>query len=327
MKRQCRAAGMLLAMAVVPTGTWAQARSMEDARFTGPLLTSSANAQAPGAFFMQPYLIHTRTSGSYDGKGDRHRLEERGHDTKLSVLMGYGISKRLTGELSANGGRSSSGRQHGDGLRFGDSSVRLKYVLRPGDALTSRMTVSAMLNQSLATGSHDRLGDNVLNGRGNGSYRTGLSLLGQQVLWMPNGRPLRWRWQANWSPSPGDVQVRGSSVYGTGAGFDGHASPGVNSSALLAMEYSINRNWVLAMDLRGSHKGRTTLEGNDMNRDGYSQWTQRVGRSSRSFSVAPAVEYIINDNVGVLAGVQASLPGGRNSASFVSPQVSMTLSF
>ena len=324
---QCKAAGMLLAMMVVPASAWAQAHSMDDVRFTGPLLTSSANTQAPGSFFVQPYLIHTRTHGSYDNDGDRHAEYRRSRDSVFSVLLGYGISERWTGELSLNAGRASVGQQHTDGVRMGDGTLRLKYMLRPGDALSSRMTVSAMLNQSLATGKHDRLGDNVLNGRGNGSYRTGLSLLGQQVLWMPNGRPLRWRWQANWTPSPGEVSVHGSSVYGTEDGFKGHARLGASSSALLAMEYSINRNWALAVDLAATHGSRTTVNGSGLDEDGRRDVLHQPGVSSRSFSIAPAVEYIINDNVGVLAGVQASLPGGRNSASYVSPQLSMTVSF
>ncbi|WP_449467550.1 hypothetical protein [Stenotrophomonas humi] len=327
MRSRTSATALLLMIAVVPAGASAQAHSMDDARFTGPLLTASPETQAPGTIFVQPYVIYTRTGGSYDDEGDRHAVEARSRDSTLSVLFGYGIRERLSGELQFSGGRASVGPRHTDGVRMGDGVARLKYVLRPGDAISSRMTISTVLNQSLATGKYDRLNDNVLNGRGDGSHGSGLSLLGQQVLWMPSGRPLRWRWQANWTPSPGRVSVHDSSVYGTDAGFAGQARLGAGHRALLGLEYSINRNWVSALDLTASSQSRTTLSGSGVGEDGQRIAVRQSGLRSRSFSIAPAVEYIINNNVGVLAGLQASLPGGRNSASYVSPMLSMTATF
>ncbi|MGH8054400.1 MAG: hypothetical protein ACREP4_10835 [Stenotrophomonas sp.] len=327
MRDGASASALLLTIAMVTAGASAQAHSMDDARFTGPLLTASPEALPPGMFFVQPYVIYTRTDGRYDDAGDRHAVDARSRDSALTIVMTYGIRERLNGELQFNGGRASVGQQHADGVRMGDGVARLKYVLRPGDAISSKMTISAMLNQSLATGKHDRLNDNVLNGRGSGSHGTGLSLLGQQVLWMPNDRPLRWRWQANWTPSPSRVSVHDSSVYGTDAGFAGQARLGAGRSALLGMEYSINRNWVSALDLTASSKGRTIVSGSGLSEDGQRIGVRQTGLRSRSFSIAPAMEYIINNNVGVLAGLQASLPGGRNSASYVSPMLSMTATF
>lgn len=321
-----KTAGTLLMLALPVIGL-AQTHSMDDVRFTGPLVTPGPAAMPQGEFFAQPYWIYSRTSGVYDDHGDRHTLDAHDSSQLLSLLLSGGITDQLTGELVLNGSRSAQGAQHSDGYRIGDSAARLRYQLRAGDALTSKMTLAAMLSQSLATGRHDRLGENTLNGQGSGVYRTGLSLLGQQVLWMPNGRPLRWRWQTTWSPSPGSVSLVGRSVYGTEQSFRGTLDAGAAVSGALGLEYSINRNWVLALDLTASTQSGNVIDGSTVDASGQRKGLHQTGARSRAFSAAPAVEYIINDQVGVLFGVQASLPGGRNSASYVSPQVSMTMTF
>lgn len=321
-----RTAGTLL-MLVLPVLGLAQTHSMDDVRFTGPLLTPGPAVVPQGEFFAQAYWIYSRTRGVYDDRGDRHTLDAHDSSQLLSLLLSGGITDRLTGELVLNGSRSAQGAQHSDGYRIGDSAARLRYQLRAGDALTGGMALAAMLSQSLATGRHDRLGENTFNGQGAGVYRTGLSLLGQQVLWMPNGRPLRWRWQTSWSPSPGSVSVVGRSVYGTEPSFRGTLDAGAAVSGALGLEYSINRSWVLALDLTASTQSGSMLQGSVADASGQRKMLRQNGSRSPAFTIAPAVEYIVNDQIGVLLGVQASLPGGRNSASYVSPQVSMTMTF
>ena len=48
--------------------------------------------------------------------------------------------------------------------------------------------------------------------------------------------------------------------------------------------------------------------------------------ASRRFSIAPAVEFHVNDTVGVIAGAFVSLDG-RNSAGVVAPQVAVNVAF
>ena len=321
-----RAAGTLLMVMLAPAAG-AQAHSLEDVRFTGPLLTPSPSTLPQGSFYAQPYWIQTHTTGRYDGNGDRHALDNSVDTSLLSVLLSAGLTDRLAGELVLDSARTTQGRQHSDGFRLADSAARLRYLLHEGDALTSKPAIAVMLGQSLPTGRYDGLGENLLNGQGEGAWRSNVSLLGQNYHWLPNGRPLRWRWQARWSPSPRDVSVHGRSVHGTDRSFRGHLSPGAALSAALGLEYSINANWALAMDLSASRQSGAVLDGTALDPDGQRGHVERHDGASRSFSVAPALEYNLSDHVGFLVGVQASLPGGRNSASYVSPQASMTVSF
>jgi len=327
MRLRSRSAGPLLVAMLAATAGQAQAHSLDDVRFTGPLLTPSPSTLPQGKFYAQPYLVQTHTAGRYDNNGDRHALDEPYDTSLLSVVLSAGITDHLSGELVLEGARTTQGSQHSDGFRVADSVLRLRYLVREGDALAGRAEYAVMLGQSLPTGRHDQLGDNILNGQGNGVSRSSLSVLGQNYHWLPNGRPLRWRWQALWSPSPRDVSVNGVSVHGTGQGFRGRVSPGPVLSAAVGLEYSITRNWAVAVDLTAARKSGGLLDGTDLDTSGSRQWIQRHDGPSRSFSVAPALEYSLNQHVGLLVGVQASLPGGRNSESYLSPQASMTLLF
>lgn len=321
-----RAAETLL-VAVLAPAAGLQAHSLDDVRFTGPLLTPSPSTLPQGSFFAQPYWIQTHTTGRYDGKGDRHALDESVDTSLLSVLLSAGITNRLTGELVLDSARTTQGGQHSNGFRLADSTLRLRYLLREGDALNSRPAIAVMLGQSLPTGRYDGLGENLLNGQGEGAWRSHVSVLGQNHHWLANGRPLRWRWQARWSPSPRDVSVHGRSVYDTDRSFRGHLSPGAALSAALGLEYSVNLHWALALDLSASRQSGAVLDGTVLDGEGRRGHIQRHDGSSRSFSIAPALEYNVSDHVGFLVGVQASLPGGRNSAAYVSPQTSMTVLF
>ncbi|MGE8281286.1 MAG: hypothetical protein ACN6O2_12710 [Stenotrophomonas sp.] len=322
-----RAAWTLLVATLPPTAVWAQAHSLEDVRFTGPLVTPSPSTLPQGQFFIQPYLVQTHTSGRYDDKGDRHALEHANDTSLLSVLLSAGLTDRLTGELIVESARSSQDGRHSNGYRMADSALRLRYLLREGDPLNSRSALAVMWGLGLPTGRYDKLGDNLLNGQGSGVYRNNLSLLGQNYHWLLNGRPLRWRWQLRWSPAPRDVSITGRSVYATERSFRGHVSPGPALGAALGLEYSIDQHWVLALDLVAARQSGNLLDGTVLDADGERQRVHRHDGASRSFSIAPAVEYNVSDKLGFLVGVQASLPGGRNSASYLSPQVSMTLQF
>lgn len=324
--KQGRAATLVAMMAMVVTGV-VQANDVPKANFTGTLLTAGPVPYTPGHFYLQPYLIHTRASGGYDNDGKRHALDDVVRDDHLALLVGYGITERLTGQLTLNGGRSSSAGKHTDGLRFGDSSVKVFYALRQPEPGSNQMIISGQVSQSLSTGKHDHLGENVLNARGNGCRRTDFALLGQQAFVVNDDHVLRWRWQAGWSPSPARVKLHGRSVYGTDADFSGAVNLGRRSSASVGVEYSLAPKWALATDVTATWQASSVLHGCRNGLDGQCIAQREAGNSRRSFTVAPALEYLPSDNVGVLLGAELSLPGGRNTASFVSPQLSMVLGF
>lgn len=48
--------------------------------------------------------------------------------------------------------------------------------------------------------------------------------------------------------------------------------------------------------------------------------------SSVGFALAPAIEYNFTTNVGLIAGIEFSV-AGRNTSSYIAPQIALTIAF
>ncbi|TCV93303.1 outer membrane putative beta-barrel porin/alpha-amylase [Luteibacter rhizovicinus] len=297
--------------------------SLDGVNFTGPLITPNPNALPVGVFNVEPYLIHTKTTGLYDSHGDRHRTDSSTRQWQVALPISYGVSERLTAQVTLNAVHAYTEGRHSSGTRMGDTSLRFSYLLQAPNADGTRPAFAVAVAHRFPTGDYHRLDTNPLNGTGSGAQRSTLSFLGQQVVWMPNGRPLRWRANVSWSPVPPKVDVNGTSVYGTETDFRGTARPGHSLSASAAVEYSVDSRWVLVMEAAWSHAGVTSVTGRRM-----------PGLAAESFhsptqsdwSLAPAVEYHISPTIGIIAGVQFNI-AGRNTASYVSPQAAVNMVF
>ncbi|MBB3228611.1 hypothetical protein FHW69_003253 [Luteibacter sp. Sphag1AF] len=313
-----------LLLAALPLTATATEHSLADVNFTGPLITPNPNALPVGTLNVEPYLIHTKTSGLYDNDGNRFHTDSSTRQWQVAVPVSYGITERLTGQLTLSGVHAYANQKHTAGIRMGDTNLRFSYLLQAPNEDGTRPAFAVAVAQRLPTGSYHRLDTNPLNGSGSGAHRTTLSLLGQQIVWMPNGRPLRWRAQVTWSPVPARVNLVGTSVYGTHQDFRGSVRPGHTFGATVAAEYSVDSRWVLVMEAAWNRVGRSTLHGNAL-ADGTPAFSSRSPFQS-DFSLAPAVEYNISSTVGVIAGVQFNI-AGRNTASYVSPQAAINMVF
>jgi hypothetical protein len=80
------------------------------------------------------------------------------------------------------------------------------------------------------------------------------------------------------------------------------------------VEYSLTREWVLALDIIGEASGKTKLRG----RNGEGTAVSQVFPSSRYVGFAPAVEYNWSDRTGILLGVWV-IPKGHNTPASVTP--------
>ncbi len=292
-------------------GVSAVRESRSDAWFTGPMLANSAETLPKGHFLIEPYFYDVATAHA-DGWGSR-------------AYVLYGLADRFTvGLIPIVGYNRLSGGGSSSGIGLGDIAVDLQYRLtefREGSALP---TIAIQLQQAFPTGRYDRLGDRPGNGLGSGAYATTLGLLTQDWLWLPNGRILRVRFNLSQTFSS-RADVQGASVYGTGAGFRGHARPGSSLYADAALEYSLTRSWVLALDLTYTHNRNTRVTGEDI--PGFDSAfgpvvTTRDSGPGVAFGFAPAVEYNWTPNLGVLVGVRV-IPGNRSTTRSVTPAVAI----
>ena len=292
----------------------------DEINFTGPLVTAAVDTLPVGMLNVEPYLIYTNATGSYDNDGNRHAEQPSQRQWQVALPITYGLTENLSLQVTLNAVRNAVGGMHSDGMRMGDTSVRLQARVKAPAADGTGLVLAVSAQQRLRTGQYQQLDNNPLNGTGTGATQSTLAFGAQQLIWLPNNHALRWRAQVAWSPSPGHVSLRGVSVYSTPGGFEGYAGLGQAWSASVAAEYVLTSRWVLVGEAIWNHSSSARINGT---KGGQATYTLLPGQA---FSLAPAVEYNFSPKVGLIAGVQFTV-GGRNTLAYVAPQIALNMAF
>jgi hypothetical protein len=294
-------------------------QSRADAWWTGPLLAASAGSLAPGHFLIEPYVFDAIPRGHYDHDGRRQSVPHANNFGSQSYVL-YGLTDRVSvgliprfGFNDPGDGRSSSK------VGIGDLTLQGQYGLTRFTEGSWIPSTAFVFQETLPVGKYDRLGDRPADGLGTGAYSSTLALYSQYFFWMPNGRILRTRLDLSYSIS-GSANVRDVSVYGTGEGFRGRARPGNSALINAAWEYSVTRNWVLALDVVYEHDSNTHVSGLDL----HGSAVQVNSGPGHTWSLAPAVEYNFNSRVGVIAGAKLTT-SGRNATAVVIPVAAINI--
>jgi hypothetical protein len=277
-------------------------QSLDDAWWTGPMLANSARTLPQGHILIESYL--------YDA------ISEKANSVNSLSYLLYGATDWLTlGLVPTAGYGSVRGSLDSAGPHWGDTELRAQFRITALDAEHGVPDLAVALIETVPTGKYDRLA-RASDGFGGGATGTALALYSQMVWWMPNGRILRTRLDLQggiWNQAP----VSGISVYGTASDFDGHARPGNRYSVDAALEYSMTREWVLALDVIYNHGAAAVVRGFEGARV-----LERHGGSSDSFGFAPALEYNISPALGFLAGLRV-LMAGHNSKASLTPAIAI----
>jgi len=274
--------------------------AMKVARWTGPLLASNAETLPQGHVYTEPYFF----DGIWGGE----------HHPGTSGFYQYGLTDSWT--VGVQPFFSLGAERFNHDLALGDfkllSQVRLSHFT-PERQVPS---VALVTNLVIPTGKDDHLG-RLKSGHGSGSFAPEIGVNVQQYFLLGNGRLLRARINVL-HDFPLRTGVSGRSVYGTDAGFHGHARPGAKTTVILGAEYSLTNEWVLAFDVEGDHWGKTRLKG----RDAAGAPVDRISPVSWNVGVAPAVEYNWSARAGAIFGVWV-VPKGHNTQSSVTPAIAI----
>ena len=281
-------------------------QQFNDAWWTGPMLANNASTLPRGHFLLEPYL-YDEISPHTNGFGSLTYIE-------------YGLANRLTiGLIPTFGYNKVSDALSSSSPGIGDVAVLAQYRLTQFHEHHKLPTISLMLQETFPSGKYDQLGARPSNGLGAGSCTTTLALNSQTYFWMPNGRILRMRLNATQSLST-YANVAGVSVYGTGQGFQGHAKPGASTFVDAAWEYSLTRNWVLALDATYRHTNNTRITGDEPAPSPPN--IQLNSGSSDAVGFAPALEYNWKPTIGVLVGTRI-IALGHNTPTTITPAVAV----
>lgn len=279
-------------------------QSLEEAWWTGPVIAKSAAPLPKGRMYFESYLYDAKSAG----------VSAVGSQTYLL----YGLTDRLTigvrplfGYTLIDGGGSSS---HPG---VGDLELHAHYALTTYTPDGRMPAIAIAVDQSLPIGRYDRL-DKSSNGFGTGAYTTTFGIYAQDYFWLGNGRLLRGRLNFSWSLAS-RTDVRGLSVYESTKKFDGTARPGGSLAVDNSWEYSITRNWVLAIDFYYRHDAPTSIYNTTpiLAKD-------LTGHAFDTFAVAPAIEYNWSSRVGVICGVRLLANRGNDSHS-ITPLLALSV--
>src|SRR6476660_4975230 len=205
--------------------------AMKTARWTGPLLASTAETLPKGHFYSEPYFFDVTVRGD--------------HHPGSSGFYQYGLLDNLTVGFQPSFATATNRLDRG--MAIGDfkllSQLRLTHFT-PDHRVP---TIALVLNEVVPTGKFDRLGPSQ-EGHGSGAFATEVGVNVQHWFLLNNGRLLRARINVL-QRFYNKTSVEGRSVYGTAEGFTGYARPGSRTTLIGAVEYSFTNEWVLAFDI------------------------------------------------------------------------------
>jgi hypothetical protein len=291
MRRLCSS---VLALGVLATSPCGGQESLGDAWWTGSVQAAGAATLPAGHLLFEPYVYDVIAAHS-------QTLTSR-------TYLIYGLIDRVSVGVIPIVAYSSS-------VGFEDLTAQAQYRLTQFHVGSWVPTTSVLVQETFPTGKYDRLGDRTSDGFGAGAYTTTLALYSQTYFWMPNGRIVRARLDVQQTAWSTRVPVADASVYGTTTGFRGDAVPGASTFVDLAGEYSLTRNWVLALDANYGWNGDTRVVGGG---------TTRHTGSSAAVGFTPAVEYNWNAGIGIIVGARA-IEIGRNTTRTVTPVVALNV--
>jgi len=301
-------------------------QSLDDAWWTGPIIAAGAGTLPKGHALIEPYVFDVVRYGRYDSDGHR-RSAERVHSYGSLTYALYGVTDKFTaGLVPIFGYNDISHGSDSSAIQLGDVSVQGQYRLSQFREGARVPTTSLVVQETLPTGKYDRLGAHPADGVGAGAYTTTVALYSQYYFWMPNGRILRARFDVSESFSS-TVDVSDVSIYGTGAGFAGHAEPGNQLTLNPSLEYSITRNWVFALDLVYQRDDETRLRGDGMDpATGAPVAVDETFGSAWRFGVVPAIEYNWSGSMGLIVGARW-FAAGQNTSATVTPVMALNMVF
>lgn len=319
-----------LACVVLGAGVAHADQSRDAAWWTGPMLAPNAATLPAGHALIEPYLFDEVTVGRLDTSGVHHSAPQEQELGSLTYIL-YGVTDLTTvGMLPRFGYNVPPGEPSSSGVGIGDLTLQAGYgVLQYRDGHYTP-AVSLVVQETLPTGRYDRL-ERTSDGLGAGAYTTTLAVYSQDYFWMPNGRILRARLDVTYALSS-SVSVDDQSVYDTPHGFSGRAYPGDVFTVDAAGEYSVTRNWVLALDVIYQHSDSTPVSGSLSAGSARSaagpaaSVYQSATGSSYSLGFAPAIEYNFSSTVGVLLGVRI-IEVGRNTVATITPAIALNMVF
>lgn len=280
--------------------------------YSGPLITGSASNVDPGMILIQPYLFTTVTHASYNEDRNSKNIPNI-----LTLNPLYYFETGITSWMDLFGTFSAEFNRQSDrwASYSEDSSLGIGFQVQRETPYIPKVRFA--ISESLPTGKFDNLDPSKggIDATGGGSYNTTFSLNFSKVFWWNKLHPTAMRTNLVYTfTTPSHVD--NFNAYGGGLGTDGKVKPGNSWAIDVGYEYSITQRWVFACDAVYTYFNKSSFSGKK-GRDADGVPFSIGGPSGDQLSFAPALEYNLTSDMGMVAGVWFTATG-RNSSNFIS---------
>jgi len=276
---------------------------------TGPLLAPSGMAVPLGHINVEPYVYVTAYTGIYNGDWEVVK-QPTAWVNYFQVPTQVGLTSWMDFQFSPT--LYWNYTHHKSSWNLGDMPVALDiqlYVSPPSSWLPS---IKLVLKENLPIGRYDNL-DPKKKGTdlgGNGAWTTGGGLVFGKLIHFVDVYYLNLRLSVLYN-IPAPVHVKGFNFYGGGFGTNARVYPGNNLQVDLGLEVTLAQTWAFALDVLGIWGDGDSYTG-EAGVDAFGN-IPRIGRGSHvNISLAPAIEYNWNANLGIIAGCWFTVAGRKS---------------
>jgi hypothetical protein len=276
---------------------------------TGPLLAPSGITIPPGHYNIEPYIFAVANTGKYNANWESVPMETSWVNY-LQPSLQFGLNKWL--DFQINPTLFYNYNQGAAKWDIGDMPIGFDVqIYRSGMKVTDWIIgLKLSFKEVIPMGRYQNLsmakkGTDI---GGQGSWQTGLGFIWGNLFYVGKGHFLTARFAFQYL-LPAPVHVKNLNVFGGGAGTHGTAYPAQSFEIDIGTEYTLTKNWALALDIVGNWGGSTRFKGTATG--------PMTSPPFAQFSLAPAIEYNWNGNLGIIFGPWFTV-AGRNSAQFAS---------
>lgn len=281
---------------------------------TGPLLSPSGHVIPFGHQNYEPYFYWTDNKRTYNSHWHTQNIPHY----KTFLFQGtvqFGILPNTELDLSPQFAYNNTQGVHT--WLVSDFPFALGFQALMDSPTTWVPAMKIRVGAVVPIGKYDRLDPKKVftDVGGLGNWYPSLGVVFTYTFDYGNYHFLCWRTFFDYSIAT-PVRVHGLSIYGGAPsingikGTRGTVYPGNIFTAIQGFEYTLNLNWVLACDIQYQHFNRTRFSGHSP------KGTKPKAPSSEQFSIAPALEYNFNANVGIIAGPWFTVAGRNSNLTF-----------
>jgi len=280
---------------------------------TGPLIAPVGTTVPFGDILVKSYLFFNTKTGSYNKNWRAVSAPENFYTLNAQFLCFFGLTPWCDLNIIPQLVYNTTSNQHY--VYAGDLTVGLDFQLMAANLTPYFPGVKFAVREVFPVGNFQWFHPRKLSTdqTGEGTFATQFDLVFYKEFHLYGLHWLSTTFSAQYTVNT-PVNVHGFNAYGGGFGTKGKVIPGNHFQGIVSFEFTLNQNWVLALDNIYTCTNVAQFFGlPGISFEGIFASTGKP--SSEQLSFAPAIEYNFGSHFGVIAGCWFSALG-RNSAEF-----------